>query len=64
MSPRAFAKKISTDEGGLSQSPPFFLCRAVRAAMALMAGVTLENGRSLRREGSPKSAGSRQAGGP
>jgi hypothetical protein len=29
MSPRALcAKKISTDEGGLSQSPPFFLGRS------------------------------------
>jgi hypothetical protein len=35
VTPRLCAKKISTDEGGLSQSPPFFLCRAVRAAMAL-----------------------------
>jgi hypothetical protein len=35
--PDLCAKKISTDEGGLSQSPPFFLCRAVKAAMALIA---------------------------
>ncbi len=33
VTPRLCAKKISTDEGGLSQSPPFFLCRAVASGV-------------------------------
>ena len=31
MSPGALRDKIGTDEGGLSQSPPFFVCRASSA---------------------------------